>query len=143
MSASAAFRANATSRAQLPDEDWLTGSDLNILENEAHAPGRRGGWSRGEAWKNIRIANRGTYSTELMRKWNAVKQKSSHRAVKSKRYISKTDGRFHLFGFVYDCSHIKSNRKGQKTQLNGGLKLFGGPKIILESCIWCFSVCGP
>lgn len=111
-----------------PDEDWLTDADLNILENEAHAPGRRGGWSRGDAWKNIRIANRGTYSTELMGKWNAVKQKSSHHAVKSTRYISKTDGRFHLFGFVYDCSHIKGGREGQKTRLCGELKLFGGPK---------------
>lgn len=41
--AAAAFRANAASGARLPDEGWLTDADLNILENEAHAPGRRWG----------------------------------------------------------------------------------------------------
>lgn len=79
--------ASATRGAQLPDEERLTGADLNILENETRASGRQGGWSRGDAWKNIGIANRGTYSTVLMRKWNAVKQKSSHRAVEPGRYI--------------------------------------------------------
>lgn len=99
------FAASATRRAQLPDEERLTGADLNILENETRASGRRGGWSRGDAWKNIGIANRRTYSTELMRKWKAVKQKSSHRAVKPGRYISKTEQPFHLYGFVYKSSH--------------------------------------
>lgn len=99
------FRANAASGARLPDEGWLTDADLNILENEAHAPGRWGGrwgWSRGDARNNIGMANRGPYSSALMRKWNAAKQKSSRRAVRPPPYISKTDGRFHLLGFLYN-----------------------------------------
>lgn len=108
------FAASATIRAQLPDEEQLTGADLNILENEARAPGRQGGWSRGDAWKNIGIATRGTYRTELMRKWKAVKQKSSHHAAESGCYISKTDRRFHLFGFVYKSSHVKAAESAKR-----------------------------
>lgn len=102
------YAASATSGAQLQDEEWLTNADLNILENEAHAPGRQGGCRRFDAWKNIGIANRGTNRSELMRKWNAVKQKNSHHAVESERYISKTDHCFHVLGFVYKLSHIKA-----------------------------------
>lgn len=36
------FAASAIRRAQLPDEERLTGADLNILENETRASGRRG-----------------------------------------------------------------------------------------------------
>lgn len=71
--------------------------------------GGRWGWSRGDARNNIGMANRGPYSSALMRKWNAAKQKSSRRAVRPPPYISKTDGRFHLLGFLYN---IKGGGEG-------------------------------
>lgn len=132
-SAAAVFRANATSRARLPDEGWLTDADLNILENEAHAPGRRGGWSRGEARRGV--------EKHWDCKQRAVRQRADEKRERSK--AEKQPPRRHV------AALHEQNRRSLpliwiSIQLQPQKRRQRGPtdtaKRNLESRIWCSSV---
>lgn len=117
------FAASATRRAQLPDEERLTGADLNILENETRASGRRGGLElRRRVEKQWYCKQRDVQyrADEKMERSKAEKQPPRSRT----RPLYKLNRP--SLPFIWICVQVqpqRSSRKCRRTWLNAGRKL--------------------